>query len=327
MVVSKERIEAHIEEWKEKILNKKKKSWPKFIYHAADARVVKKILESGQLIPRNMQQAPMVHDVASPEALKNNPDALNYSRFYFRPRTLFNIRTEGIRCLNDEKRKDFDHEGQMSIPIMLCFDLLSISRMKEAFFTEKGNACLNTAKGNDDKFFNQIDFNNVYHDSETNEDKVRKKRMAEVVVSVPVPIKENLKFIFCRTLYDKITLLTLLNEKELKNYSDIIKVAAVPESIFCHSLALFIRDLKFYNTSLLIRLKHPSDSSLNSYKVKIIQKNSFGILIQKDLIFERSEAFYEVSGFLNQKECLWEIHIEKVLAFLGYIPSEKSEIV
>jgi len=327
MVVSKERIESHIKEWKEKISNQKKKSWPKFIYHAADARVIKKILESGQLIPRNMQKTPMVHDVASPEALKNNPDALNYSRFYFRPRTLFHIRTEGIRCLDDKKRKGFDHEGQMSIPVMLCFDLLSISRMKEVFFTEKGYACLNTAKGNDDEFFNKIDFCSVYHDSETNEDKVRKKRMAEVVVAVPVLIKEHLKFIFCRTLYDKITLLTLLNEKELKNYHDIIKVAAVPESIFCHSLALFIRDLKFYNTSLLIKLKHPSDSSLNSYRVKIIQKNNSETLIEKDLTFEKSEAFYEVTGFFNQKECSWEIHIEEVLAFLGYIPSEKSEII
>lgn len=326
MTISKAKIEAHIEKWKAWIPDKKKKSWPKFIYHAADARVIKAILESGFLIPRNMQNAPMIHDVALPEALENNLDALNYSRFYFRPRTLYHIRTEGIRCRDDKKRKNFAHKKQMSIPIMLCFDLQSILRMEESFFTEKGYACL-IAKGNDDKFFDQIDFSIVYHDSETNEDEVRRKRMAEVVVAAPVSIKENLKFIFCRTLYDKITLLTLLNEQESKEYSNIIKVAAVPESIFYHSVALFIRDLKFYNTSLLIKLKHPSDNLLNSYKIKIIQRNNSKVLVEKNGTLIRVDNFYEITGFVNETECSWEIIIEEVLAFMGRIPSEKSEIV
>ena len=45
---------------------------------------------------------------------------------------------------------------------MLCFDLLSISRMKEVFFTEKGYACLNTAKGNDDEYRRSFGIFRIY---------------------------------------------------------------------------------------------------------------------------------------------------------------------
>jgi hypothetical protein len=97
------------------------RDWPRYVIHTAHVDTAVKILKSDHLLPRE-QVGALAHDVANPYAIATNPEAWRYARLYFRPKTAFHLRTEGIKFATDRYR----YESHMSIPIMLAFDARSV---------------------------------------------------------------------------------------------------------------------------------------------------------------------------------------------------------
>ena len=65
-------------------------------------------------------------------------------------------------------------------------------------------------------------FEHVYHDSPTREEDIRNARMSEVVYPGRLPLRPHLKYVVCRTAYDRLTLLYLLGEEAEKFRSRIV---------------------------------------------------------------------------------------------------------
>lgn len=117
MAISQERAKQHVEEHSLRFrLIRRCARWPRSLFFAAHIEPALQIITSGKLIPRSMQ-SDLLHDVANPDAVANNPEAHKYTRLYFRPKNDYHLKTEGIKCIGDHHRQ----EKHMSIPIMFVF--------------------------------------------------------------------------------------------------------------------------------------------------------------------------------------------------------------
>lgn len=321
MAITLNRAIEHVAIWSKR-LKGFSTFWPKHVYHTADASVIPTILSSGCIKPRN-QQTDLVCDVASVSAIARNPRALEYSRFYFRPRTLFHIITEGIRCVADTKRPT----NQMSIPIILAFDAHSVLSLEGISYTKGKFADCDAERGDDQDFFDSIDFDDIYHDAPTTDAVVRHKRMAEVLYAGKLPL-DYLKFIICRTVHDRITLLSLLSLEQREKFGPQIKVQKSEGSYFVHHYSLYITDLKFVNNEVFLKLHHPRiDGPTKPYSC-LVQQYS-GHTLVSEVKTDLPVTFKEVSGgrFQDYNDCNWKVFLDGYLAYYGTIRSEHSSVV
>ena len=179
MPISTARADRHVADWSTRA---GKVYWPKYLFHTAHVTVAVGALSDNKLICRQMQDK-LIHDVANPGAIASNVDALKYVRLYFRPRTHFHLRTEGVKFRNDPNRQ----ENQMSIPIILMFDFVKVVTQGGVGFSNGKMAHFEAKSGFDEMFFNSIPFADVYHDgalSQTRIAEVNERRMSEVIMAL-----------------------------------------------------------------------------------------------------------------------------------------------
>ena len=100
MPISLIRAQQHVELWSEKLSGTSRAKWPQHLFHTCQLEVAVEILKAGKIICRNEVQN-LICDVANQGALWNNPEGHNYVRLYFRPRTYFHLKTEGVKSLGD----------------------------------------------------------------------------------------------------------------------------------------------------------------------------------------------------------------------------------
>lgn len=132
MALSPERATRHVTEWSERLRSSPRGSlWPAYLFHAAHATTAVAMLRSERLSSRS-RIGTVAHDVANQGALHNNPRAHDYARLYFRPRNVFHLKTEGVKCIGDPNR-DRHH---MSVPVLLAFDALSVLTLQGAGFSQ-----------------------------------------------------------------------------------------------------------------------------------------------------------------------------------------------
>ncbi len=324
MAISIERAQQHIQVWSERLKGGTHYFWPHYIYHTADVTVVPAILRSGLISCRAVQQS-IICDVAAQEPLWRNPAAHNYARFYFRPRTLFHVVKEGIRALRDNRRTP----TQMSIPVVLVFDATTTLSRTGVMYTKEKFANINAEIGDTEEFFDALDFAAIYHNSPTQDQAVRHKRMAEILFPNALPLTGHLKYLVCRTVYDRITLLSLLTQDEREDWKGKIFVEQISGTFFVHDFSLYIRDIKFdARTGLLsLSLKHPSQVGIGNYKCSILQIHEGRVCGNLDCEIPLSYQPLVLAGFQLRENCNWKIQLEDVLAFSGPIPSESSSVV
>jgi ssDNA thymidine ADP-ribosyltransferase, DarT len=208
MALSSERAIRHVTEWSERLKASLRCGlWPAYLFHAAHVTTAAAILRSGRLSCRS-GIGTVAHDVANQGALHNNPRAHDYARLYFRPRNAFHFKTEGVKCLGDPYRDRY----QMSIPVLLAFDSVSVLTLGGVGFSP-GMLSRIRGIGHEDRFFDRIPFDLVYHDGPVEpaqKEQVQDHRMAEVVVPRELPLAPHLRKVFCRTFLERRTLLHLL---------------------------------------------------------------------------------------------------------------------
>ena len=123
----------------------------------------------------------VIHDIANHDALQANVDAWKFVRLYFRPKTNFHLRTEGIKLLTDGYRLPF----HMSIPVLFIFNLEKILTKPGVCFSNRKMAHAGMTPGEDWRYFQGIDFAKVYHEgplARSEMAEVQDIRMAEVLV-------------------------------------------------------------------------------------------------------------------------------------------------
>ncbi len=324
MPVSIERANKHVDAWTTKLKSLSAiRSWPRFLFHAAQAEVVVEILKTGQLIPRELQDH-LVHDVANQGAIASNPDALQYARMYFRPKNMFHLKTEGIKLIGDQYRDAL----QMSVPIMLVFDLKSVLILPSTGFSIGKLAGAFEAPNFTEEFFDTIPFADVYHDAAPSSrgNEIRNHRMSEVVHNGPLEVSPHLKYIVCRSTFDRQTLLHLLGP-----LADEYRQRIVLESTLCSTFmrkATYISNLQREDGELTIGFHLPvRPPDLEKFTVQVCQYRHYGeVLKTAQYRWPIGLKQGRIAGFSDDADTLWTINVDQVLAFNGSIPHSKSQV-
>lgn len=325
MAINLELAQQHIAKYTTKLSYLPRcKNWPRYLYHSAHAQVVVEILRSGQLKSRK-NQSKILHDVANPGAVANNPDAHQYARLYFRPKNGFHLRTEGIKCLGDIYRLN----NQMSIPVTLAFSAESLLSLQGVGYTNGNLASDYTTPVFNEQGFNDIPFDIVYHDKGvTLEEKetIHYHRMAEVLYPGNLALRPHLKKIICRSQVDKTSLLDYLGD-DVASWTDMISVEQTHGSIFFH-WGLYISDIKFIDGDLHMFLTIPRNlSTSGKYEIEIRQFLNDSLLEAKSGQVPVGTKHAIVKGCPDVPDCRWEIFLEQVIAFRGKVPTGGSLLV
>jgi ssDNA thymidine ADP-ribosyltransferase, DarT len=213
----------------------------------------------------------ITHDVANQEALGTNPSAHDFVRLYFRPKTHFHLRTGGIKLLSDH----FRLPSHMSMPIMFAFDLTKVVTRPKVAFCDRKMAHAGIAPGYDQAYFDAIDFAKVYHDTGISDPVTRQdindRRMAEVLVPDSLPLKDALDMIICRTRFDAMSLLSMIDLTSPWRVQ--VRVATKPaEMFFCWGA--YITDLQHTAKELTLKLK-PSKDYIHGATLKFNIRQTF----------------------------------------------------
>jgi hypothetical protein len=312
-----ERAARHIAEWSERLSSSPRHAlWPKYLYHAAHVTTAVQILRSGQLVSRS-SLGTIRHDVANQGALHNNPRAHDSARLYFRPKNNFHLKTEGIKCRDDPHRGRY----QMSIPIMLAFDALSVLTLPDTGFSA-GMLSKVRRTGRDTRFFDAIPMEWVYHDSvpdSEEKDSIQDARMAEVVVPGRLPLSPHLSLVMCRHALDRRTLLYLLG-RDAGSFRD--RIVVVPSVFLHHGLYLTRADLSSAGLHLAF---HPPRRGPGSGSLQIRLTNEVPGQTEDRYHPEiRSGQASVTIPVLSSAQNCWKIELEDVLAFHAPIPSASS---
>jgi len=317
--LTQQRAERHVAEWSERLsASPQNAEWPSQLFHAAHVTTAAQILRSGYLSCRSGLSA-IDHDVANQGALHNNPKAHDFARLYFRPKNYFHLKTEGIKCRDDPYR-DRQH---MSVPVMLAFDAVSILTLPAVEFS-KGKYSKRQPTGSDDRFFDGISMERVYHDavpSDEEKESIQDARMAEVLVPGRLPLSPHLRSVICRTPLDRRTLLHLLGGGA-ESLRERITVEPVRASVFLH-YGLYLTRADLSASGLRLDFHPPRGRVPTSLKVRLTNRSPGQPPDNYDLTIP-SEPNVTISSIPATPENCWEIEIEDVLAFHAPIPWQTS---
>jgi hypothetical protein len=203
-------IERHIAMWSARLGHLD--WWPRYVYHFTDVHNAASIIQGGHLYSRAEagRRGLMKVDNASPEIiLQTRPEHLEYVRLYFRPRTPTQYRNEGIRPVNQRELGG----AHCPIPVYFCFDALTVLAQDDTEFSNGNMGSARASHSGERDFFLSIPFDLVFHSrwfTPDERDEIVFRRNAEVLVPGSLPLGSIIKFIACRSVAERQTLLHLL---------------------------------------------------------------------------------------------------------------------
>lgn len=202
-------IRRHIQIWSSRLGNLN--WWPRYVYHFTDVNNAASILQARHLYSRaeTEHRGLMQVDNASPTVIRQTrPEHQTYVRLYFRPRTPTQYRNEGIRPLAQRELG-----AHCPVPIYFCFDAFTVLSQDNTKFSD-GNMGTSRVQYSDTRdFFLSIPYERVFHNRwfpPEERDEIVFRRNAEVLVPDRLPLEPALKFIACRSMAERQTLLHLL---------------------------------------------------------------------------------------------------------------------
>lgn len=324
MALSSALVRRHISDWSTRLRAYPRcAGWPHHLYHAAHVVTAAKILLAGRLVcRRNLGE--IDHDVANQGALHNNPFAHEYVRLYFRPRTAFHLRTEGIKPRKDPYRQKY----QMSIPILLAFDAESVLSDPRASFS-MGMLSKERDLCDGDEAFESLDFASVFHDGPAEDPKehrrVQDAQMAEVVLPRALRLDPYLRSVICRNPMERRCLLHLLGAG-----ADAWRSRVTTEQVFCSSFFhkyLYLSWATFRDSTLSLKLHMPYPRpATGTYRVRVEQSLGGEIFADWSGEVGVEAGVLNVSGFSQDQGCIWRVLIEDDLAYEGPVSGETSVV-
>lgn len=223
MALSKDFVEAHVTKW-EQALNTPwypyRNKWPSRLFHHAPIENAVKILADGNLRSRDDPRNQKAKDVAAAGVIEARKHAHDSARLYFRPRTPTQFHIEGIRKTGE---CSYGEDAHAPVLIMMVFNARSVLTLPTIKFCDR-NMQLGAANPSDtEEYFLAIPFDKVFHVGGIGGDRsIIEHRCAEVLAPSPMPLKDHLQWIFCRTTAERETLLHLLGGKQAPWLSKIV---------------------------------------------------------------------------------------------------------
>ena len=319
MPITKERFDAHLGEWQ---IKAGRHYWPSFLFHYTDITAVAAILKDGRLKCRSSQEN-LICDVAEPGAIATNPAALEYVRLHFRPKNHFHLSTEGIKFRDDAYRRP----THMSIPVALLLDAGKVLTMPGVGYCGRKLAHIGEQATFDVAGFNSICFADVYHDGYPGDRgrEINDRRTAEVIVPNELDLNDCLRFVYCRSVYDEMTLRQLIGSADNALLQKIKVVSNPTELFFCWGT--FLQLLEYTDKTIRLKLFQGRNYRRGQAVRCEVEQQSTGRRLRCDFEEIINNEGVQIGPFVSDPNSTWIIKIEKALAFRGRLPHRRSEIV
>lgn len=209
MGLSAAAADAHIARWTEELgrnpFYPHRVRWPALLFHHAPVENAAQIITEGQLCSRLATDHRRPRDVAGAGVIDHRHRAHEFTRLYFRPRTPTQYHIEGIRR---PAECSYGPDAHAPILTMFMFDARSILTMPTTRFSDINMQRDNARDGDNEAFFNTIDFAKVYQEGNFGGDaSITHHRAAEVLCQSPLLLAHSLKWIFCRSDAERETLI------------------------------------------------------------------------------------------------------------------------
>lgn len=230
MALRPEFVDAHIARQAERLTSPHyphRKHWPARLFHHAPLENAVSILRTGVLRSRNDPLNTHPRDVAAPDVIHNRVEAHDYVRLYFRPKTPTQYSIEGIRRPGECPYGEGTHAPVL---VMFALDARSVLTQPNIRFSDKNMQLGTTVSGDTEAYFDQIPFDKVFSEGNTNFDRsITDARSAEVMAASPLDLRASLREIYFRSEPERDTVFYALgNQKEywsrLSHVSDALKV-------------------------------------------------------------------------------------------------------
>lgn len=192
--------------------------WPGYVFHITHLDAAAAILNSGRLISRSraLREGIMIYDTAAPDIIANTDDAVqDRVRLYFRPLNPTFFNSEGARS-RPERSKLGSH---CPVPVAFVFDAKGILGREGTTYTDGNGSSPRAVHGSSAAFLRTLPFDLIYHQGSIppgQENEVRFRRCAEVMVPEPLPLDGFLRHVSVRSPAEYETLQSLLLETQPK---------------------------------------------------------------------------------------------------------------
>lgn len=202
--------------------------WTRYAFHYTNIDNAMSILASRQLLSRDdaKMRNVMRNDNASEQVIgATGSDIISKARFYFRPLTPTQYHNEGYK--HPALRYNKGECANMPVPIFLVFDLEKLLTLPGVEFSEKSLAGHGDRLFSGAEAFEKLNFERIYSNGPMQEPKADTKyRQAEILHPSPLNINSCLKYILCRNMLERTTLLNMLKRsgwQTFAQYQDLVK--------------------------------------------------------------------------------------------------------
>lgn len=228
MGITQRRVERHIREWEAKFaaegFRRYRIRWPSHLFHHSVIENAAIILSQGKLLSRTDSAPHRKVDIAGTSVIQHRVRAHQFGRLYFRPRTPTQWSVEGIR--KPEAYWKGDPNAHAPTLVMFVFDARKILVRDGVRFSTGNMQSEATPEGDDNAFFDTIDFAKVYHDGwHDHDNSITYSRCAEVLVSSPMLVDDCLTAIICRSVAERMFLLNEMGSSAARRWGRIIHVS------------------------------------------------------------------------------------------------------
>jgi hypothetical protein len=284
------------------------------VFHTCQIEVAEKIIRDNKILCRS-KVPELICDVANQGALWNNPDAHNYVRLYFRPKTNFHLKTEGIKSISDIYRQD----PHMAIPVVFAFDFVELMTRIGTYFLPENFALTGATPLDGDANFDELNFAHIYHDASTtseNRTEIHRARMAEVVIRDELPL-DTLRAVICRTVHESETLKFSL--KDMGSRTPDIFIERYGGVFFRRGI--FIDEIYSKSGMLHLNFHNSMVSPQQDYDIAVYSETQrwAGRLAAGRWKFSSLRA--------TERDEVWTVAIEGCVAYSAPVPTEENMVV
>lgn len=320
MVLTEAFIKNHITHWENELRKPyypHRVRWPSRLFHHAPLENAIRILKDGNLRSRQDPQNARPKDVAASGVIDTRPDAHNFARLYFRPRTPTQWHIEGIRKDGECK---YGNGAHAPVLIMMVFDALSVLCREGISFSDRNMQLAAASVWSDEAKFSEIPFDKVYSEGGTGGDRsITGHRCAEVLAASPLPLEATLQWICCRTAAERDTLLYLLGP----DGSNWAKKILISDDIRVFNREYtFVEEVSLSTKGLIFQLSPRIDGKKISVATKVWDSNGQKVLDFKhsdmDAVPKESKK-WRAEASLSNGSYLVQIDLEDHLAFRSIV--------
>lgn len=312
------------------------KWWPDFLYHFTDVHNAVGILYNGWIYSRKqaIENHMMVNDNASRAVIEATRDEnKGYGRLYFRPLTATQFYNEGYKPV--EIRKS-DINANCPVPVFLCLGVNETLQFPGTKFAERGISGSHNDIKDGLEEFQKLEFSKIYHNgwfSHENRE-IIEYRHSEVIREGGFPVGNLLKWIICRTLAERETLLFLLKQCSIRLYNTYRnKIIYNPRLNCFYNNGIFIKTVEVVNGDLRVSFNDPEQRYTNDnfdqlqlmIKIEVAYKQAEGAIMEVENGYTNID-YYSIRSCSMQLRYAGKYDRIRVKVELNDIPMYENEI-